>query len=189
MTKHVSQSRWLKVLRTTAHLAIAIMWFMVFAAYLPNLLALSLFDAQSTSPDVPPPPLDSAPIVIPNSAIIVATAGGLLIIVLVLLVIKRFYIPNTDKVVGQMAEATQKQILINIEKRQPKLPKKEKKQIGRYAIEVAYLLLIAAPLLIIFIGQPIQTEVFRLLTEFFLSVLALFAVLSALVSLKLSKRV
>lgn len=187
MTKYVSQSRWLKLLRTTAHLVIATMWFIVFAAYLPDILQLSLFQASEPVELAQDTSLQPDAVAVP--AIIVAALGGLLIIGLLVYVIKRFYIPATDKAVEHMTESAQKQILTTIEKRQPKLPKKEKQRISRYAIEATYLLLIAAPLLVIFIGQPIQTESIRLLTEFFLSVLALYSTITLAVVMKKSYKI
>ena len=182
MTKYAEKTRWMRFLRTTAHLAIATMWFMVFAAYLPDLLQLSLF--QASEPVVVSQDTGLRPEAIASPAIIVAALGGVLIIGLLVYVIKKFYIPAADKAVEHMTETAQKQILTTIEKRQQKLPKKEKQQISRYSLEAVYLLLIAVPLLVIFIGQPVQTETFRLLTEFFLSVLAFYATTTLAVLMK-----
>lgn len=176
MTKYAEKSRWMRFLRTTAHLAIATLWFIVLTAYVPDLLQLSLFRASEPVELAQDTSLQPDAVAVP--AIIVAALGGLLIIGLLVYVIKRFYIPSTDKAVERMTESAQKQILTTIEKRQPKLPKKEKQRISRYAIEATYFLLIAAPLLVIFIGQPIQTETIRLLTEFALSILALYALIA-----------
>lgn len=124
---------------------------------------------------MPQTSVEAAPIAIPSLAVVAAAIGGLLLIVLLFIVIKRFYIPATDKVVERMTETAQKQILISLEKRQPKLLKKDTQQISRYTIEAVYMLLIATPLLVLFIDKPIQSEVLRLLAEFILSVLALYS--------------
>jgi hypothetical protein len=174
MTKRVEQRRWLHLLRSAAHLAIAAMWFIVLAAYLPNLLELSLFEANIGT-KIPDSSVGLAPDPIPNAAVIVAAIGGLLIIFLLFIVIKKVYVPATDKVVERMTETAQKKVLMTIQKSQPNMPNRKRKQVSRYAIEAAYFVLIAVPLLVIFVGQPIQTEAIRILAEFTLACLGLFS--------------
>lgn len=175
MSKRVAHNRWLRLLRTSAHLAILAIWFIALAAYVPDMLELTLFQPGLGSEAVLPTPSVTPTGEVPFSAVVVAAFGGLFILFLVFYVIRKIYVPATDKAVERITETAQRQILITLEKRHHKLPKAKERRIGRYTLQVAYLALIVLPLLVVFVGKPIQTEAIRVLVEFISSILALYA--------------
>ncbi len=187
MTKQGWQWGIARFLRSGAHIAIALMWFITLAAYLPDILRLPII----AGPDQPAPqPVTTTSGQAPSGAVMLfAGAGAVLLIALVVYVVKRVYLPATDAAVERMTETAKREVLQTIQKRHPKhhLTKKQQHTYGERTVRLTYVALIVLPVAVLYGLRPIQSAEIAAFANLAVTILGLGAVLSVVGWLSLRK--
>lgn len=131
------QKTFARVLRSTAHLAIALSWLLIAAAYLPDLLRLPIFSSGADT--LIAPPLSSQTGSQPSGILVfIAGIAAILFIGFVLYVIGKVYMSDADRAVERMTEAAKREVLTTVQKRKPRLTKMQRRAYGRRTIAIVY---------------------------------------------------
>jgi len=175
MKNYVSAHALRHVFTITMYFVVILMWLLVLGAYVPTVFESPFF--SETTPVVVEPAENQEALPPTVVGVFVAALGALLLVAVVVYVFKAVYAPAVERSAEKVTQATQRQILTTLKKREPHMPIKKQRVIQKWTATAVHMVGILTPVLIVYVALPLNDETLRLLTQFAVTSLALLATL------------